>query len=55
VCALGLVELQRTRERVEDGLGDAGGVAALEQAMLTPASEATSSRRRPGTRRGPLP
>jgi hypothetical protein len=30
VCALGLVEPQRTRECLEDGLGDAGGIAALE-------------------------
>jgi hypothetical protein len=28
--SLGLVELKSARERLEDGLGDAGGVAALE-------------------------
>ena len=28
--ALGIVELQRTHQRLEDGVGDAGRIAALE-------------------------
>jgi len=34
VAALGLVELQRARERLQDGLGDAAEVAALEAGVV---------------------
>jgi hypothetical protein len=56
VRALGVVEAQRAGKRVEDAVGGGGEIAALQAAVvgtLTPAKTATSSRRRPGTRRPP--
>jgi len=58
MCSLGLVELERARERLEHRLGDTGRVPALEPRVVVDADtgkEPTSSRRNPGTRRGPLP
>ena len=37
VGALGVVELQRPRERLEDGVGDTAGVAALEPRVVVDA------------------
>ena len=52
VRPLGLIELQRVRDAVDDALGDAGGVAPLEPGVVLGArcrrGAATSSRRRPG-------
>jgi hypothetical protein len=51
---LGVVELQGVGDAVDDAVGDAGGVAALQpgvDSLEMPARRATSSRRRPETRR----
>ena len=34
MCALGVVELERVGERLEDGVGDPGGIAALEALVI---------------------
>ena len=58
VRALGLVELKRTGERLEHGVGDAGGVAAFELGVV---GDADAGERgdllasKPGTRRAPPP
>lgn len=56
VGAFGVVELQGPGDRIENRRRDAGQTAALELAVVLdadPASDATSPRRSPGTRRLP--
>ena len=55
VGALGIVELQRARERVEHAVGDPAHVPALQarQYGTLTRQDGDLPRRRPGTRRGP--
>jgi len=56
VRAFDVIELERPRERVEYVVGDAADAAALDARVVLDrdaGEEATSSRRRPGTRRRP--
>jgi hypothetical protein len=58
VRSLGLLELERPCQLVENGLGDAGGVAALELCVVGDADAGEERDLFPaqaGTRRGPLP
>lgn len=51
--SLGLVELKRTCKRLEDALGDAGGVAALELRVISNADAGEQRNLFPSQARNP--